>query len=382
MKTTTNYKPTIVLFFLFSINAIFAQKDLLVKKDSTELRITLLKETSKKYKYTFLNSENNIKKASILKTLVDTVYIDKFPLDTIVSKVETSKEVKKKELTIAEKDTVKCFIFTFGIGLNLENVLEYNTPNKPDKKIFSATTAIDLGINYLKESSRFAMTNEFHWTAGIQKEGTTGSDKIIRTSDELLTLHDYSITLSKNSNWNFNLIAKTATSLFTIYDGDYFKDYNEVGKNQAFLSPYDLTLSPGIKYQPNKNFRVSISPFSINMYGLLSQSIANTGYYTHTFDDNNEYDLYIFTKQGADLNIWYDKKVKNWLEMQYRLGVSSDYFSKETIIGILDGLFITKIKLFKNLSLAHRAVLRGDFVTQPFKPYYKQNILLSFSKSF
>ncbi len=382
MKTAKIYTAVLFLFLFFTVNMLFAQKDLLVKKDSTELRVTIIKETPKKYKFSFVNSKNKTKKSSILKTLVDTIYIDKFPVYSIATKEVSTKVPAKQELVPAEKDTVKSLIFTFGIGLNLENVLEYNTPNKPDKKIFSATAAIDLGIDYYKEGNRFAMTNEFHWTAGIQKEGTTGSDRIIKTSDELITLHDFSVTLSKSSKWNFNLIAKSTTAVLTTYDGDYFKDYNEVGKNQAFLSPYDVTLSPGIKYQPNKSFRVSISPFSVNMYGVKSQAIANTGYYTQDVDENGDYEVYVFTKQGAELNIWYDKKVKNWLEMQYRLGVSSDYFSKTIITANLDGLFITKIRLYKNLSLAHRAVLRGDFVTQPFKPYYKQNILLSFSKSF
>jgi hypothetical protein len=380
----TNFRllfSLLTIIFLFSINC-NAQKDLIVKKDSTEIRCTIIKETSKKYKYSFQNLKSKIEKTSILKSVVDTVYYNKFEADTSVTKKIEIKETPKKEAKITEKDTIKSFQFTFGLGLNLENVLEFNTPNKPDKKTFSATTAIDLGLNYFKEGNRFAMTNELHWTASVQKKGLTGDDRIIRTSDELITLHDFSVTLSKNSKWNFNLIAKSATSIFTIFDGDFFKDYNELGKNQAFLNPYDVTLSPGIKYQPNKHFRVSISPYSVNMYGLLNQEIANTGYYTQTFDENNDYSLYVFTKLGADMNIWYDKKVKKWLEMQYRLSVSSDYLKETKITGLLDGLFITKFKIFKNLGLVHRAVLKGDFVTQPFKPYYKQNILLSFSKSF
>jgi hypothetical protein len=392
MKTSSQLSKNKFLLFtlsmlfclIFKTNS-FAQKDLIVKKDSTEIRCAINKETSKKYRYSFLNSKNKMEKTSILKTLVDTIYFNKFEMDSIsitIYDVKKSTKKSKKEALVTEKDSSKSFKFNFGFGLNLENVLEFNKPNKPDKKTFSATSAIDLGLNYSNARSRFAMTNELHWTVAIQKSGLTGDDRIVRTSDELITLHDFSITLSKNSKWNFNLIAKSTTSIFTIFDGDFFKDYNEVGKNQAFLNPYDVTLSPGIKYQPNENFRVSISPYSVNMYGLLNQEIANTGYYTQTFDENNNYSLYIFTKLGADMNIWYDKKVKKWLDMQYRLSISSDYLKETKITGLLDGLFITKIRIFKNLSLAYRGVLKGDFVTQPFKPYYKQNILLSFSKTF
>ena len=68
--------------------------------------------------------------------------------------------------------------------------------------------------------------------------------------------------------------------------------------------------------------------------------------------------------------------------MQYRLGISSDYFTDIAKNGVMDGLFITKFKIIKNVSLAHRGILKGDFFEKPFKPYYKQTILLSFSKSF
>lgn len=46
------------------------------------------------------------------------------------------------------------------------------------------------------------------------------------------------------------------------------------------------------------------------------------------------------------------------------------------------GLFITKIKLVKNIYLTHRAELKENFSNCPFKPYYNQSILLSYAKSF
>ena len=226
------------------------------------------------------------------------------------------------------------------------------------------------------------MTNELHWTVGIQKSGLSGGTHIQRATDNINTLHDFSFAINKSNKWNFNLILKTNTSIFTIFDGDYFKDYNNNGKTQAFLNPYEVTISPGIKYQPDKYFRLSISPYSINLYGLTNQQIANTGFYTQTFDATNNYNLFVFKQLGAALNIWYDRKIKKWLEMQYRLGVSSDYFSKIVKNGLMNGLFITKVKLIKNVYLTHRAILKADFTMKPFKPYYSQTILLSYTKSF
>jgi hypothetical protein len=313
-----------------------------------------------------------------LKSIVQRTQYDKYESNLVEHKLFEVKPVVTEE----SQEPQKAYTFTFAIGLNVGNVLEYNAPSGPDKKSFSGTSAIDIGFDYYKETSRFAMTNELHWNLAVQKSGLTGADRIQRANDELATLHDFSVTLSKSSKWNANLIVKSNTSIFTIYDGDTFKDYNQNGKIQGFANPYEAVLSPGIKYQPNDYFRLSLSPYSVSLYGLTDQDIANTGYYTQTYDDNDNYDLFVFKKLGAELNIWYDRKFKKWLEMQYRLSVSSDYFSEITKNGLMDGLFITKFKIIKNVSLAHRATLKGDFFQEPFKPNYKQTILLSFSKSF
>ena len=289
-------------------------------------------------------------------------------------------------MTIAEKGdeepVVKPWEFTFGIGLNIGHLLELNPPSGTDKNSFSATCALDLGLNYFEEGKRFFMTNELHWILSVQKAGLSNGSHIQRASDELNTLHDFSLAMNKNNKWNFNLIVKSSTSVLTIFDGEFFKDYNSNGKTQAFLNPYQVTISPGIKFQPNDYFRLSVSPYSISLYGLTNLQIANTGFYTQTHDGNNNFDLFEFKQLGAELNIWYDRKVKKWLEMQYRLGVSSDYFTNIARNGLMDGLFITKAKLIKNIYLSHRASLKADLAAKPFKPYYNQTILLSFSKSF
>ena len=370
-------KQILVLVFLFSTSTILAQKDLIQKKDSTEIRCKILTETPTIYTYAFINGKNKVKKATILLSDVENVQYNKYDKNLVEDKlfIDLAPFVYTEE-------PVKSFQYSFGLGFNVSNILEYNAPSGPDKKSFSATTTLDLGLNYYKEGNRFAMTNELHWIFGVQKSGITGNDRIQRVSDELVTLHDFSYSLSKNSNWNANLIVKNSTSVFTIYDGDYFKDYNNSGKTQAFLSPYQVVLSPGIKYQPNEYFRFSLSPYSVSLYGLTSQQIANTGYYTQTYDTNGDYDLFVFDQLGAELNIWYDRKYKKWLEMQYRFGVSSNYFSKTDINVLMDGMFITKIRIVKNIYLTHRAVLKGDLLDTPLKPYYKQTILLSFAKSF
>lgn len=371
-------KLLFALIPLFATSNILAQKDAIFKKDHTEIRCKILKETSRKYKYIIVTTNNKTAKQCILKKEVDSIRYNKYETN-----LAQNKALQAIEKNNAETDTViSPFQFTVGIGLNMDNILEFNSNNGPDKKSFSATSALDLGLNYYKEGNRFAMTNELHWTLSVRKPELDKDSYFQRVTDELTTLHDFSYAMSKNNSWNFNLITKINTSVFTIYDGNYFKDYNNSGKIQAFLNPYEVTFSPGIKYQPNNFFRLSISPYSFSLYGLTDQKIANTGYYTETYNSNNDYALFVFKKLGADVNIWYDRKFKKWLTMQYRLGFSSDYYTNFLKNGLMDGLFITKFKILKNISLTHRGILKGDFSSKPFKPYYLQTIMLSFTKTF
>lgn len=377
IKAAIVLKSSLTLIILFVTTNSSAQKDLMQKNDSTKIRCKIMIETPTMFTYAYISTKNKVKKTSLLKSVVENVEYNKYDKNLVEDKLFTD-----EASIVLNEEPIKSYQYSLALGLNLSNILEFNAASGPDKKNFSATTTLDLGLDYYKEGNRFAMTNELHWVFAVQKLGVSGNDRIQRVSDDLTTLHDFSYTLSKNSKWNANLIVKNSTSIFTIYDGDYFKDYNNNGKTQGFLSPYQVALSPGIKFQPNDYFRLSLSPYSVSLYGLTSQQIANTGLYTQTFDTNGDYNLFIFEQLGAELNVWYDRKYKKWLEMQYRLGISADYFSKTNTNVLMDGMFITKFKIFKNVYLTHRAILKADLLNTPLKPYYKQTILLSYAKSF
>ena len=68
--------------------------------------------------------------------------------------------------------------------------------------------------------------------------------------------------------------------------------------------------------------------------------------------------------------------------MQYRLSLSSDYFEKFGKNGLMDGLFITRIKIIKDIYLTHRLELKNNLAGNLLKPYFNQSILLSYSKAF
>jgi hypothetical protein len=277
--------------------------------------------------------------------------------------------------SVAEDTTAKAWEVSFNLGLNLSHTLQLNAKPNAGREGFSTTNGIDLNLNYTKK--KIISTNEFHWQFALYKAGLKQSF-LQKTADELISLHDFSLGLTKKNRWNINLIAKTNTSIIKSYKDGFLKD--SLGGNvfQKFLNPYELILAPGIKYQPTKYLRLSVSPFTIRFYGLTSQAVANTGIYIEE-NDGSTFKKFISEKQGAELNIWYDRKIKKFVTMQYRLSMKSNYTENILKNGMIDGLFITKIKVIKNIYLTHRGSLKGSLAQKPFKPNYLQVVTLSYA---
>ncbi len=131
-------KYILLLIGLFQAGNLFAQRDVIFKKDSTQIRCKILSVKGVKYSYAFIDSTNKIVKASIVKSLVDSVRYNMYD-----SNLVNDKTFKSKEVTIAKKGdeepVVKPWEFTFGIGLNIGHLLELNPPSGTDKNSFSAT---------------------------------------------------------------------------------------------------------------------------------------------------------------------------------------------------------------------------------------------------
>lgn len=301
-------------------------------------------------------------------------------LDSLESIKDSLSNLHDQQI-IEEEESISYWSSNVSIGFNIGHNLEVNSLFGNDKKGFSTTNSLDLDLSYYNDSSVFSMTNELHYMIGLQKEGLQSSSYIQRTLDDLNTLHDFSIASRKKRKWSINIIAKVLTSTLKVYNGDYLKDHNNLGQTQGFFNPYEIIFSPGIKFQPTNSWRFSFAPYSVQLYGLTSQDIADTGYYTE-INDIGQYELFEVKPLGVEFNIWYDKKIKKWLKMQYRLGVSADYLGDISSNGIIAGLFITKVKLIEDLYLSHRGTMRSDFSQNIFQPNYKQAVLLTYSKSF
>lgn len=272
--------------------------------------------------------------------------------------------------------------FRAGLGINIAFSSNKNNIDETSQDGFSTTNTVDLNLNYNKR--RIQMTNEVHWQFSLYKAGNKNA-QVVKSSDDLLSLHDWSIGFSRKNKWNFNVISKVNTSIFTIFDGGLLKDTTNEGKYpvQKFLNPYDATFSPGIKYQPTDHLRISFAPFTYRFYGTIDQKIADQGLYNNQYNaDSTHIVKNIIEKKGAELNIWYDRNFNEWVVLQYRIDVSSNYAESILKNGSVNGFFITQIRLFKDLYLSHRAIVRGNLGQTPFKPQFSQVVTLSYGKTF
>lgn len=376
-----NFRMTVLPFILLVpivVSHAFAQNDTIFIKANQQIICNHLKEKGDLYNFNYLTTDNQVSKGSIFKWLVDSVKYVK-PVAKINKK--KVKPIQQEAQFVNNTPLIKNWQRTVSIGINLGNVLEFNNPAGTDRKNFSLNTSFDLGLNYIKEGSKFAMTNELHYLLGFQKEGLTKNDHIQNYQDNLITLHDISNRFGAGKKMGINLILKTTTSIFTVYD-NYLRDYNNVGRTKAFASPYDITVSPGLKYQANQSLRLSISPYSFQLYGIRNIEIADKGLHITEQNASGKYKRFLFKRLGAEANFWFDKKVKQWLDIQYRLSFSSDYFGNIGKNGTIDGFFITNIKLFKDIYLSHQATLKSSFAINFWNPYYNQTILIRYAISF
>jgi hypothetical protein len=284
---------------------------------------------------------------------------------------------------IAKPTKPKYASFNTNIGLALGNLLEFNNPSGTgDKVSFSLNGSLDIMYRYTNPNSVFNTSHELHWTIGVQKESlSTGSD-LQRAQDDLMTLHDISLAFTKKKKWRFNLITKFNTSIFTVFDNNYFKDLTGNGRNLSFLSPFSLVLSPGIQYQPIEPLKISVSPYSTELYGVSSDKVAARGAYITETDASGNYKQLITKRKALEFNVWFDHRIKEWLEMQYRMSLFSDYQLGFMNNGNAEGLLITRVKILKDVFLSHRFIVQSDLFSNIANPFITQNIQISLSKTF
>lgn len=263
-------------------------------------------------------------------------------------------------------------------GANLSHTYNINQPASIPKQGLGYSNSMDIGINYVKDSSRLQATNTINWLFTMGKADV--KSRTVNTADQFLTFHDVFYKLSKKGKFSSNIIIKTETPIFTLFEESFLKDYNQLGPIKSFLNPYTVVISPGIKYEFSPKNSISLSPYSTEIFGLNSQFIADKGEYISDRRSDGHYETKKVKPNGAELNIWLNKKIKKRFDYDYKFGVLYNYNTNDTQKGNLRGQFITNYLIFKGLKLSHRAKINGVFDTnKDFKPYYSQTILLSYT---
>lgn len=394
----------LLISIVTGLQSIAQQQGTLYVKGGEKVLVMNVKKQAKETKFNYKDSSNKIAVSSLPNWLIDSVVIGKIDTAKIVFNANNAVADTMQNVTTTFADTTtlqqssslpqsntaniaennnaaKNYSFNYAFGITLGNFLELNNPTSTDKKTFSIASSLDINYRYNKPNAFITMSHELHYTFGVQKESLGNTSNLQRVQDELATLHDISFRIKRNSKWNINLIAKFNTSLFTIYDGEYFTDVNNLGRIKNFLSPYSLSIAPGIKYDASNALKISLSPYSFEMYGVKNTEISNKGIYITDVDGLGNYKKSIIRKQGLEFNFWFDKTVKDWLEMQYRVSINSDYAGGLGKNAIMDGLFLTRAKVLKNIYLTHRATLYNNLAGNLLKPYFTQTIQLSYNKS-
>jgi hypothetical protein len=287
-----------------------------------------------------------------------------------------------ERLKSPQDSIIKAKVWQMNLTFGLNGSYAKNTNVAPGtgQEGLSATLTFDLNI--AKKEGRFISSNEFHYVSSFFKSGEKNS-RVNKTSDNLLTLHDWAIRNGNDSKWHINCIVKFITPLISTFKGGLFTsvDPKQI-KIEKFGNPYDINLAPGIKYALfNKKLNLSISPYAIRFYGVTEQSIADQNIYEiGAIDSISGKKLkYKKEKKGAEINIWFDYAVKDILTFEYRVDISSKYSDTPLQEGLFNALLITKLKLVKNLFLTHRANLNGVLEQDPQKPEWKQTWLLSYN---
>ena len=152
------------------------------------------------------------------------------------------------------------------------------------------------------------------------------------------------------------------------------KDITEMSKQGRTVRKLDAPLTPEqLKTRADEAQKKAVE----------DQKIADQGLYNKQYNaDSTHIVKNIIEKKGAELNIWYDRDFNQWVVLQYRIDVSSNYAESILKNGTVNGFFITQIRVFKDLYLSHRAIVRGNLGQKPFKPQFSQVVTLSYGKTF
>jgi hypothetical protein len=210
-----------------------------------------------------------------------------------------------------------------------------------------------------KEEKSF-WNNSFSLQLSAQRLGKTipSQPSGFQKSLDVLQLNTrYGIKLNQ-SKWFIAFDGTARTLLLTSYASNYLKPINDQDAVASkFLSPLQVTASPGIEYKPNEHLSFFYSPCGVQYIYVSDANIASRNVFGN--EPGKNYRLSIGSEFKAGYaNSYFNKRIS----VSSNLRLFSDYLKEPQNIKVLFGNTIS-IAIFKGLSLD----LVGEY-------FYDQNV--------
>jgi len=152
-------------------------------------------------------------------------------------------------------------------------------------------TTFDFSANYVKD--RLKWDNLVHLGYGLSKQG---EDPLNKTDDQILI----------NSNLGYNLKGSWYASLNTNFRTQFANGYNLPNDSviiSTFLAPGYMVGGLGIKYKPNDNFALLITPVTNKTTFVMDETLSAQGMYGVDSATN------VRAEFGAFLSLQFKKEV-------------------------------------------------------------------------
>jgi len=218
-----------------------------------------------------------------------------------------------------------------------------------DKSSLSIASLVSLYAFYKKDKNIWDNTLDMAY--GIVNTTSLGTRK---ADDRFDFLSKYGYQISPK-NWYASVLFNFRTQ-FT--KGYTYPSDNPKVQTSDFFAPAYMLLSPGITYQPNENFSVSLSPATARWTIVSNDSLSSVGAFG--VDPGKK----IKTEFGAFASVNYKAKISESASYQGRLDLFSNYLKKPQNIDVyMTNALLVKVTKLITVSLSVDMIYDDDVKT-------------------
>ena len=212
------------------------------------------------------------------------------------------------QIQAQDQDTTKAWKFSGTSKISLGSIALSNW-SAGGENALSALFSMDYQYNYLKGDAKW--DNRAIMLFGTNKQGTNDFEK---TDDRIDITSTYGYRAHKD--WYYALEVNFRTQFA---EGTETDDAGIKKVSSEFMAPGYLTISPGMEYAPNENFKVTISPVSSKFTFVNHDSLSIAGAYGVDPGKNMRFEF------GAYVNLNWKKEFNEHFGMEHLLRLYSNY---------------------------------------------------------